>query len=147
MTANFSLPLSGDVTQAWQFWLKSLSQQTGFININQTVSSDPELEKKITGEVAGYGKQLGILIDLVALLACELDGKDLDAEQSQSIKKFKDLEQSIRRVKWEHGQTGLSADLVDKLMDDLHTMKKADPEAYDTILARLQKGLAKETGR
>jgi hypothetical protein len=37
-----------------ELWSKYLSQQSGFININNVVSTDPEIEKKIIEEGTGY---------------------------------------------------------------------------------------------
>ncbi|MDX6644716.1 MAG: hypothetical protein QOK40_443, partial [Miltoncostaeaceae bacterium] len=64
-------PLSGDVTQAinpWSWWLGSLSQQTGFININAVESGNPALERRIIEEVASYGRQLGWIIEAMEVL-------------------------------------------------------------------------------
>ena len=141
MSSIAQLPLSGDVVQAWQMWLKSLSQQSGLININQTVSGNPELEQKITEDVAGYGKQLGILIDMVELLAIEFDDGNLNETQQRRLKQFKKLAQQIHQAKWEHDKTKLNTHIVDKLMDDLNTMKTDNPEGYQTISKHLQEKL------
>src|ERR671915_602434 len=57
-------PLGGDVTQ-WirTSWIKSLSDQTGFININNVRAGDPELERRIIEDVASYGRQLGGIME------------------------------------------------------------------------------------
>jgi hypothetical protein len=57
-------PLGGDVTQ-WirTSWIKSLSDQTGFININNVRAGDPEAERRIIEDVASYGRQLGRIME------------------------------------------------------------------------------------
>ena len=53
------LPFSGDVTQAinpWS-WMNNSLGQFGYININQTVSSNRGLEGEIVRRAAGYGRR------------------------------------------------------------------------------------------
>jgi hypothetical protein len=35
-------------------WIKSLSDQTGFININNVRAGDPEVERRVIEDVASY---------------------------------------------------------------------------------------------
>ena len=44
-------PFSGPVMQTWGWWIKAMSQQTGFINVNTVQSRDPELEQRIVEDV------------------------------------------------------------------------------------------------
>ena len=65
-------PLSGDVAQSFgTWWIKSLSAQTGFINVNNLQSGNPQVEQRIIQEVASYGRQLGWIMEA-------LDGECFD---------------------------------------------------------------------
>lgn len=150
MASDFLFPLSGDVTQTlnpFQFWIKSMSQQSGFININNIHSGDPDLERKIVENVAGYGKQLGILMDLMAVMVDKLEEKDLTEPQCRSVEKFKVLDEHIRQAKWDHSKAGLTTTAVDRLMEDVTILKEKDPITYKKLVERIEKGLGKNDKR
>ena len=87
---SFQFPFSGDVTQAinpWTWWLRLMSQ-IGFININLTKSSDPEMERRITENVAGYGKQLGRVIDVLDALLVNSATTEWSADQKKALGDF-----------------------------------------------------------
>jgi hypothetical protein len=70
-------PWSGDVRQAIDTSLLSATgTQLGFININQQATGNAELEQRIVTQEASYGRQLGRLMDAVAVLVRHTD--DLD---------------------------------------------------------------------
>jgi hypothetical protein len=102
---NTEFPLSGDVLQTFKLWAKYMSQQTGFININNVQSSDPEIEKKIIEETAGYGKQLGWITEALHLVIKKLEldklPPDLSADDRKVVVRFTDLMDSIEKVKKE----------------------------------------------
>jgi hypothetical protein len=85
-------PLGGDVTQ-WirTSWIKSLSDQTGFININNVRAGDPELERRIIEDVASYGRQLGRMMEALDVVVGHLrlgEGKDLTADERHALRDF-----------------------------------------------------------
>lgn len=66
-------PLSGDVTQFFKInpffkGMTEATQQMGFINVYNVESGDPETELKVVEEVAGYGRQLGWILEALSLL-------------------------------------------------------------------------------
>ena len=82
-------PLGGDVTQ-WirTSWIKSLSDQTGFININNVRAGDTELERRIIEDVASYGRQLGRMMEALDVVIGHLrlgEGKDLTADERHAL--------------------------------------------------------------
>ena len=85
---NLDYPLSGDVSQFFKFWAKYMSQQTGIVNINNIASGDPETEKKIIEEVAGYGRQLGRIMDVLKVVVQKLDLNKLPADLSEEDRKI-----------------------------------------------------------
>jgi hypothetical protein len=105
-------PFGGDVTQAinpWRWWFDTMTQ-IGLINIRVGRTPDEDLERRITEEVASYGRQLGRLseaLDSVIRATCEADGR-LDAsrlsdEDIARIVAFRDLLREIDRVKDDRG--------------------------------------------
>jgi len=102
---NTEFPLSGDVTQMFKLWAKYLSQQTGFINVNNVVSTNPEVEKSIVEEGAGYGKQLGLISEaldmVIRKLALDKLPTDLSEEDRKIAVRFTDMMDNIERIKKE----------------------------------------------
>ncbi len=100
-TNPFSFPFSGDVTQAinpWALWLRLMSQ-IGFVNINLTKSSYPALERRITEDVAGYGRQLGRVIELLEALLTHTDKTAWSAGEKKALDDFLDLAAEIAALK------------------------------------------------
>jgi len=103
---RFRLPLSGDVTQAinpWQWFVRSVGGQFGIVNINLGRSSDPTLEAQILDEVGSYGKQLGRIGDVLAILLDKIDETGLDAGQRQAIVDFRQQLGEIEKLKAARG--------------------------------------------
>jgi hypothetical protein len=74
-----ALPLSGDVLQRIvTSWFRD--GQFGLVNV-QGVSRDPGLEERIVTQVAGYGRQLGRLMEAVEVLARHPPGGLTDKEK------------------------------------------------------------------
>ena len=102
---NTEFPLSGDVSQMFKLWAKYLSQQTGFINVNNVVSSNPEIEKSIIEEGASYGKQLGFISEALGMVIRKLGldklPADLSEEDRKIVVRFTDMMENIQRIKKE----------------------------------------------
>lgn len=99
---TFHLPLSGDVTQAinpWSWNLKSWGSQFGLVNINLGKSGDPELEQQILEEVGTYGRQLGRMGDVLAVLLKHLDPKKLSDSDKKAIMAFELQLEEVARLK------------------------------------------------
>ena len=89
---NFYLPFTGDVTQSinpWTWFIKSVGNQFGFININLGKSADPELEQQILDEVGTYGRQLGQMGDALNVLLNRLQPGSLDPDEQQAVDAFR----------------------------------------------------------
>lgn len=85
-------PLGGDVTQ-WirTTWIKALSDQTGFININNVRAGDPEVERRIIEDVASYGRQLGRIMEALDVVIGHLrlgERTDVTAEERRALQDF-----------------------------------------------------------
>jgi hypothetical protein len=135
------LPLSGDVTQAinpWSWWVNSM-RQFGFININQMESSNPELEQEIIEEVAGYGKQLGRIIEALRVVLDHAQLSDLSREDQQTLNHFQETAQAIAAIK--EGYLIPTEEMLDRFLAGLHYLETHDPVAYQKIRDNLQREL------
>ncbi len=99
----FKLPLSGDVTQTINPWTAVFSPtigQWGLVNITIGQSSAPEVEADVLTDVAGYGKQLGRIGDVLAVLLKHLPrDAALTSEDSAAIDSFTQMLADIDAVK------------------------------------------------
>jgi hypothetical protein len=103
-------PLGGDVTQ-WirTSWIKSLSDQTGFININNVRAGDPELERRIIEDVASYGRQLGRMMEALDVVIGHLrlgEGKDLTPMSGTRCRTSRTWSGRCRRLRVTPGRRG-----------------------------------------
>jgi hypothetical protein len=91
-----ALPLSGDVLQRIvTSWFRD--GQFGLVNI-QGVSRDPGLEERIVTQVAGYGRQLGRLLEAVDVLARHPPG-GLTPEEEKPLAALQELAGEIAQVR------------------------------------------------
>jgi len=137
----FQFPFSGDLTQAinpWTWWLRMMSQ-IGFININMTESSDPGMERQIVENVAGYGKQLGRVIEVLDALFAHTATSGWSAEQKKALGDFLDLAGEIAAVKGDY--IAPTVENIDRLLDGIRHLKETDEKQYGEILERLRKAL------
>jgi hypothetical protein len=139
-------PLGGDVTQ-WirTSWIKSLSDQTGFININNVRAGDPEVERRIIEDVASYGRQLGRIMEAVDVVIGHLrlgERTDLTADERHALQDFSDLVRQVQMLKGDTSPPRLTVTELDRMLDDLQALKHQDPPAYQRIAARLRDVIA-----
>jgi len=133
-------PLSGDVTQAinpWS-WMNNSLGQFGYININQTVSSNRGLEREIVERAAGYGKQLGRITDVLEVVARRLPA-DLDKDEKKAVAEFLDMAHAVAAVK--AGYAAPSQENIDRLIAGIRHLKGKDDAAYRAIVDKLRKEL------
>jgi len=137
----FQFPFSGDVTQAinpWTWWLRLMSQ-VGFININMTKSSDPEMERRITENVAGYGKQLGRVIEALDALLVNSATAGWSADQKKALLNFFEMAKDIAAVKGDYiAPTKVN---VDRFLEGIRQLKETDEKEYGEVVERLRKEL------
>lgn len=135
----FQFPFSGDVTQAinpWTWWLRLMSQ-IGFININLTKSSDPEMERRITENVAGYGKQLGRVIEVLEALLAHTDNTGWSADQKKALDDFFEMAKEIAAVKGDY--IAPTKDNVDRFLKGIRQLEEKNEKEYREIVERLRK--------
>jgi hypothetical protein len=108
--AMFKLPLSGNVTQAispMTWWLSPSGGQYGLFNIEIGESGKPEIESEILKDVAGYGKQLGILLDAMVVLARRVDVAQLEFDERKALLALAELSKSVGRIKQHYDRSAL----------------------------------------
>jgi hypothetical protein len=129
-------PLSGDVTQAFEAsWFRSLGDQLGFININTARAGDPELERRITEQVASYGRQLGRVLDALDVLIRRQDRSDLSEDARRALDQLQEMRGEIEAMK-----ATAAADKVDRLVAGVRELRR-DPDANRDSLRRLREAL------
>ena len=105
---SFSMPLSGDVTQAinpWSWTFGSATSQLGLVNINLGHSRDPEVEQEVLDEVGSYGKQLGCIGDALAVLIKHVKLDELEPAERDAITKLRFQLEAVERIKAGHRTT------------------------------------------
>ena len=140
-TSPFQFPFSGDVTQAinpWTWWLRMMSQ-IGFININLTKSSDPAMEQQIVENVAGYGKQIGRVVDVLNALLTHTATVEWSAIQRKALDDFLAMAKEIDAVKGDY--IAPTTANVDRFLDGIRHLRETDETQYGKVLERLRKEL------
>jgi hypothetical protein len=130
-------PLSGDVSQDIQTSLiRSAGDQLGFININTARAGDPGLEHRIVTEVASYGRQLGRLLDAVAVLARQAESSVVSADDRRALDELEALHEEVEAAK-----ASFAGGRVERLVDEIRNLRR-DPAANAEALQRLRDALA-----
>ena len=142
MTMRVQTPLSGDVTQAWAWWIRSLSQQTGFININNLRSGDPDLEQRIVEEVASYGRQLGWIMEALDVVIGQLKKDELTTDERIALRQFDDLVQRVDDMKGGSSKSPLTLSSIERVLEGVRALKDEDPAAYKKAVSQIREGLA-----
>jgi len=101
--AMFKLPLSGDVVQSISPQTWWMGNQFGLVNISVGQSSAPEVESDVLTKVAGYGQQLGIVEDALAVLIAKIAPTvQLNPEEKAAIEALETLINDVADVKKKH---------------------------------------------
>lgn len=119
----------------FNYWTTS-SGQYGLVNIRYGESSNAQVEQEIVENVAGYGKQIGRVLDAVVVLANYLGIKNESLLKNKAILDLMALNADIQLCKARgFRQDGLS---LTQLIDDLPALKENDPVAFKDVVQRLE---------
>ena len=103
---DFKLPLSGNVNQTinpWTMFFNPIGSQIGLVNVNLGNSSNPAVEEQVISDVASYGKQLGRIEDVLAVLLTHFRPKRaLTKCENKAILDLKRMIEDIADVKARH---------------------------------------------
>lgn len=125
----------------WSWWLNATGNSASLINISNYKSGNPDLEQKIVRDIAGYGMQLGAIEDVLEILISFLPNNTLDLNQQKKIEKFLEMISRIKAEKRRSLEAQLSPVGLDKLIDEIQTLKLTNPEQYREIIEKLKKVL------
>ncbi len=115
---------SGDVSQLWSWWNQSMP-----ITINYMESSAPEKELKIIHDVAGYGKQLGRIIDALSVLIEHHGNSGLTKDEKEKLEDFGTMAEEIEAVKG--GFAPATQDNLDGIVSAIRHWKTHNPEYFE----------------
>lgn len=111
-------PLSGDVSQLFRIFSPSVTVEG---------RGDPDLETRITRDVATYGAQIGQLSEIVLALAA---GQKAPAD---AVAKLTDIAREIDTVKTAYRKSALK-----RAREALADLEQHDKPAYETLVATLK---------
>ena len=144
LTNAFQFPWSGDVSQ----WINPMTSwftgNTGnLVSINYA-SSNPRMEEKIVREVAGYGRQLGRICDVLEALT-ELPDvkKQLNSTQRKAVEEFREMTAEICKAKEEMVRDALSPLRFRQQLREIQALENSDPALYKKLKAELQEVFGK----
>jgi len=142
-----NFPLSGATTISQQFM-----HDMGFININITNTGDDpkgsKIEKEIIDEVAGYGRQLGWIIEVLKIITDKYELKDLNGKEYNSMEQFFDLARKIETIKQKNLKTEgvkqkpeynmLTPGQLNHMIEGIRAWEKKDKNKFDEMVSRVK---------
>ena len=106
-----------------------MGDQLGFININTSQSGNPELERHIVTEVAGYGRQLGRILDALDVLVRHGPPARLSSAERRALDQLQALHAEIAATKARYGGAR-----VERLVEEIHALRQdGDDEAIQRL--------------
>lgn len=144
MGNSLKFPWGGDVVQSinpWDFWIKSVSSQMGFINVKNVMSSDSRIEQEIVEDVASYGRQLGQIADVLKVLIKQPDMEDLKPGEKQIVSRFEAMVLEIERVKkkWKTPEKILAE--LDSMLTQIRELKADSPDTFEIAMSKIKNEL------
>lgn len=121
---QLQLPFSGDVAQRIE------PRTQWFFDGIDTASGDPVIERKAF-EVATYGRQLGLITELLLDMAAQTPPRTQAGREARQ--RLKKIQAEIERIK-----TADTASQVQMIESGLQRLKARHPAEYGSLLARLQ---------
>ncbi|MBF9002497.1 type 1 glutamine amidotransferase family protein [Vibrio nitrifigilis] len=118
--SNFNFPLSGSVNQdlSPEYFFNSIKKENG----------NGDIEKAIFNSGASYGRQIGIISDVLSEIIAQIQLPD-----STEVQKFKQLQENINKIK-EIKHDGLEQH-AESILDKL---KENDPKTLNKLLKKYQ---------
>ena len=101
-------------------------------NVTEQNSSAPDTEREIVA-AQSYGRQLGRVMDALAVLIADLQKAKRDARAFEDLTKI--------RLEIDHIKAQAAARRLDRIAADLATLKEKKPEEYERLIATLREAL------
>ena len=118
LQSNFNFPLSGNVNQR-------IDPDWFFGTIDPEVG-DSEIEKEIFLKVASYGKQIGMLTEVLISIADELK---LNGDSNTTLSELKDIQSKVDAIK-----SSKKERVKENAKIILDKLKACDPEGFKSLL-------------
>jgi hypothetical protein len=106
-------PLSGAVRQWIRAALVDAKGQLGLLNVNVNGAGDPYLERRITEDVASYGRQLGWLVDALDVLIAHGRPAELGKDEAAALTQVRTLRAEVEKAKAQAARDRINATLAD----------------------------------
>jgi hypothetical protein len=127
----------------WSSWMRGIMNNSGLsgvfdqpilpgwfaTNITEQNSSDPDTERAIVAS-QGYGRQLGRMMDAIALLIEDLPET---AREKKAFQEFDKVRLEINDIKEK-----VAVRRLNRIAADLAMLKETEPAEYDRVAAKLR---------
>lgn len=131
-TSNpFAMPFSGGVWQDYHPWTNWFSP-----NIEVDLAGNKDIEDDVVTKVASYGKQLGLMMDVLVPLAAGAAPGSMPASFAEDLDRLKTMQADIEATKQSHRDA-----MRRSATDALATLKKDNPEYYVELIKMLYRDL------
>ena len=107
-----------------------------FFNAIGTSAGNARVEKKAF-DVASYGRQLGLIAEILIDLAEHQPSEKLSPKAQASLKRLKGIQADIEQIK--HND---AAELARDVESQIEQLKRSNPAAFENLRQRLLTGLA-----
>jgi len=136
----YSSPSSDVLSPIFNYWTTS-SGQYGLVNIRYGASSNAETEQAIVEKVAGYGMQIGRVLDAVVYLAKHLGENDKTINHNKAILDLMDMNTKINVQK--AGSAKPDSLTLTQFIESLTSLKDIDEESFKEVRDKLNEAIAK----
>lgn len=123
--------LLSNLTGKIQDTLSSNFASLGLINIYER-AADPALERKILSTGASYGKQIGVLSDVIDLL---VKNSTVIDPKAAAVRNFNSLQMEIQGIKSEYRMMNKKRE--DDIVYELQQVAEQDSDQFSRIMNRL----------
>ena len=118
LQSNFNFPFSGDVNQKIEpdWFFGAIDSEVG----------DSEIEKEVFLKVASYGKQIGMLTEVLLSIA---DNLKISRENIKTLSKLKELQVKVEAIK-----TSKKERVKENAKIILNKLRDCDSEGFNSLL-------------
>jgi hypothetical protein len=101
-------------------------------NITEQNSSAPDTERAIVA-AQSYGRQLGRIMDALAVVIADLPEQE---QHAKALQEFAEIRKEINNIK-----AKAASGRLDRITDDLATLKETKPAEYERVAAQIRAAL------
>ncbi len=122
LQSNYNFPLSGNVNQKIEpdWFFGAIDPEVG----------DSEIEKEVFLKAASYGKQIGMLTEVLISIADELK---IDSDKNKTLAELKELQAKVEAIK-----TSKQKRVKENAKILMDRLKDCDPEGFKSLLGEYE---------